>query len=55
MMETLTGLFGLVYVGCVIAIIIYLLRSLGRLVSAHERVAGSLEIIARKLRDDVQP
>ena len=54
-MQTLSGLFGLIYLGCVIAIILFLLRSLSRLVSAHERVAGSLEAIARKLRDDARP
>jgi hypothetical protein len=54
-METLGNLFGIVYLGCVIAIILYLLRLFSRLVSAQERAAGSLEIIARKLRDDAQP
>lgn len=51
-MASLGGLFVLVYVVCVIAIIIYALRLLGRFVSAHERVAGALETIARKLRED---
>jgi hypothetical protein len=48
----LTGLFALVYLACVIAVIIYVLRLLGRFVRAHEQVASSLDIIARKLRDD---
>ena len=47
-----SGLFALLYVGCVVAVIIYLFRLLGRFVSAHERVAGALEIVARKLGDE---
>ena len=47
-MATLGGLFFAVYIGCVIAVIIYVLRLLGRFVSAHERVANALEIVARK-------
>ena len=54
-MESLGGLFALVYFICVIAIIIYLIRLLGRFVSAHERVASALEILARKLKDDAKP
>ena len=54
-MPTLGGLFVLVYLACVIALIIYVLRLLGRFVSAHERIAGSLDIIARKMRDDAKP
>ena len=54
-MGTLSGLFFLVYVACVIAVIIYVLRLLGRFVSAHERVASALEIVARKMRDDGKP
>ena len=53
------GLFGgllvLAYVVCIIAIIIYVLRLLGRFVRAHERVASALEIVARKLKDDGKP
>jgi uncharacterized membrane protein len=50
------GLFlVLVYLVCVVAVIIYVLRLLGRLVSAHERVASSLDIIARKMKDDAKP
>lgn len=45
----------LAYVGCVIAVIIYVLRLLGRLVSAHERVAIALEVVAQKLKDDGKP
>jgi hypothetical protein len=43
------GLFVLIYLACVIAVIICVLRLLGRFVSAHERVAGAVETIARKL------
>jgi hypothetical protein len=52
---TLGGLFVLVYLACVVAVIIYVLRLLGRFVSAHERVASALEIVARKLKDDGKP
>ena len=41
----------LIYGGPLCAII-YILRLLGRLVSAHERVVGALESVARKMRDD---
>ncbi len=51
-MQSLAGLFAAIYVACVIAVIIYILRLLGRFVSAHERTACALEIVARKLRDD---
>jgi hypothetical protein len=51
----LGGLFGIVYLICVIAVFIYVLMLLGRFVSAHERVAGALETISRKLRDDGKP
>jgi flagellar biogenesis protein FliO len=47
--------FFLVHIVCVIAIIIYVLRLLGRFVSAHDRVASALEIVARKLKDDGKP
>jgi flagellar biogenesis protein FliO len=50
-MASLGGLFVLLYLACVIAVIIYVLRLLGRLVSAHERVASALEVIARKQED----
>jgi hypothetical protein len=40
-----------VYVGCVVAVIVYVLRLLGRFVRAHERVASALEIVARKSQD----
>jgi hypothetical protein len=46
------GLFALIYIVCVIAILIYVLRLLGRFVDAHEQVARSLDIVARKLRDE---
>jgi hypothetical protein len=48
-------LFVLVYLACVIAVIIYVLRLLGRFVSAHEKMAASLDIIARKLKDEAKP
>jgi hypothetical protein len=41
-----------VYIASVVAVIIYVLRLLGRFVSAHERAANALEIVAGKLRDD---
>lgn len=54
-MGTLGGLFMLVYLACVVGIILYVLSLLGRFVRAHERTAGALETIARKLRDDANP
>jgi hypothetical protein len=49
------GLFFFVYVICVLAVIIYVLRLLGSFVSAHQKMAASLEIIARKLKDESKP
>jgi len=49
------GLFSLAYIACVIGIIFCLIRLLYRFVSAHERVASSLDIIARKMKDDGKP
>jgi hypothetical protein len=54
-MASLGSFFVLIYLACVVAVIIYVLRLLGRFVSAHERVASSLDIIARKMRDDAKP
>ena len=54
-MSALAGLLVLLYFGCAVAIIIYAFRLLGRFVSAHERVAGALETVARKFRDDGKP
>ena len=54
-MGLLAGLFGFVYLICVIGILIYVLMLLGRFVSAHERVTSSLEVIARKMGEDVKP
>jgi hypothetical protein len=54
-MASLGSFFVLIYLACVVAVIIYILRLLGRFVSAHERVASSLDIIARKMRDDAKP
>ena len=48
----------LIYVACVIAAIVYLskvLKLLGELASAQERVAGALETVARKLEGGGQP
>jgi hypothetical protein len=45
----------LVYFGCIVAIIICLLRLMGRLVIAIERGAAALEIIARKQQNDGKP
>ncbi len=44
----------MLYIACVAAVIIYVLRLLSRFVSAHERVANALEQAARKLRDDAK-
>ena len=49
------GLFFLVYIACVIGVTIYLIRLLYRFVSAHERVASALEIMARKMKDGAKP
>jgi hypothetical protein len=54
-MAPLEGFFAVVYLACVIAIIVYVIRLVGRFVSAHERIAVSLEMISRKLRDDAKP
>ena len=54
-MAGLGGIFALVYLACVIGIIICLIRLLYRFVSAHERVASALEIVARKMKDDAKP
>ena len=52
---TLGGLFALIYLACVIAVVIYVLRLLGKFVGAHEKMAASLDIIARKLKDEGKP
>jgi hypothetical protein len=54
-MASIGTFFFFIYLACVIAVIIYVLRLLGRFVSAHERVASSLDIIARKMKDDAKP
>jgi hypothetical protein len=54
-MATLGGFFALVYFACVIGIVIYAFILLGRFVSAHERVAGALEAVARKWHDETKP
>lgn len=54
-MAGLGGLFFIIYIACVLGVIIYVLRLFGRFVSAHERMAASLDIIARKLKDETKP
>jgi hypothetical protein len=54
-MASLGGLFVLAYLACVIAVVIFVLSMLCRFVCAHERLAGALDIISRKLRDDAKP
>ena len=49
--ESLKILIFILYIGFVIGIIVYVLRMLGRFVSAHERVADAMETIARKMGD----
>jgi hypothetical protein len=41
-------------VTCICAAI-YVITLVARLVNAHERVASSLDIIARKMKDDAKP
>jgi hypothetical protein len=54
-MFPMAGLFVFVYIVCVVAVIIYVLRLLDRFVSAHERVAGALEVMARKQQENAKP
>ena len=54
-MAGLSGIFVILYLACVIAVIIYVLRLLGRFVSAHEKMATSLDVIARKLKEEGKP
>jgi hypothetical protein len=54
-MASIGGLFMLVYLACVVGIIILLLRLIWRFVTAHEQMASSLAIIARKLKDEAKP
>jgi Na+-transporting methylmalonyl-CoA/oxaloacetate decarboxylase gamma subunit len=54
-MGILGGIFAVLYVVCLIAIMIYIIRLMGRFVSAHERVATALESIAAKFRNDIKP
>ncbi len=51
----LGGLLLIAYFACIIAIVIYVLRLMGRFVGAHEKMATSLDIIARKMKDDANP
>ena len=48
----LGGLFLLVYIGCTIGVVIYVLTLLRRFVIAHERMTDTLENVARKFRED---
>jgi hypothetical protein len=43
------------YVVACICAVIYVITLAARFVSAHERVAGALEIIARKQKDEAKP
>lgn len=54
-LTSLGGLFVLAYLACIIGLVIFVLRMLWRFVCAHERMAGALDIIARKMRDDARP
>jgi hypothetical protein len=54
-MEFIPTLVLAVYPIVVIATIIYVLILLGRSVNAQERVAGSLDIIAHRMRDEGRP
>lgn len=45
-------LFVLIYITCIICVIVYTLHLLGRFVTAHERLAKSLDTIARKMKDE---
>jgi len=51
-MPTGTGIFLLLYICFVIGVAVFVLILLSRFVSAHERIATALDIIARKFRDD---
>jgi len=50
-MQGIGGLVSLLSTLGVIAVIIFLLSLCSRFVRAHERIANSLDVIARKLRD----
>jgi len=54
MAELFAGIIGLVYFACIVVAIIWFIRLVSRFVTAHERVAASLDIIARKMRDDAK-
>lgn len=53
-LASLGGVFALVYLACVIGIIIFVLRLIRRFVIAHEKMAASLDIIARKAKDETK-
>ena len=48
-------LFIILIYGGIIAVAVFLLILLSRLVKASERIAGAAEEIARKLHDDTKP
>lgn len=54
-MAGLGGLFFLIYFICVIGILFLVLRLLSRFVSAHEKMAASLDTVAQKLKDEAKP
>ena len=54
-MGGLAGIFALFYLACVVGVTIFLLVLLWRFVAAHEKMAASLDIIARKLKDQDKP
>ena len=56
--QTMAGIgefFFVLYIVCVITLIIYFIRLVGRFVGAHERMAASLDIIAQKMKDEARP
>ena len=49
--DSLGAFLVLLYFGCLIALVVYILMLLAKFVSAHERVADALEVIASKPRE----
>ena len=54
-MAAISGFFLIAYVVFVVGIFIYALWLITRFVGAHERAANSLDVIARKMRDEGRP
>ena len=48
-------IFVVLYVVCLIATAVFVLTLVSRFVSAHEKMAASAEIIARKLKEEARP